>query len=163
MALLLPSQTSTETSSSPKAHGSHQGSGCEAGSLQPGHSYILSSRPLLVLHVLWIWTYVLHQVSIYQVWQGHTERSSTALKTPFSSYVFPPPWSLATSNVFSVSMLLLLLLSHFSRVRLLVTPWTAAYQAPPSMEFSRQEYWSGVPLPSPSVSIVWSFLECQIV
>ena len=32
--------------------------------------------------------------------------------------------------------------------RLLVTPWTAAYQAPPSMGFSRQEYWSGVPLPS---------------
>ena len=36
-----------------------------------------------------------------------------------------------------------------SRVRLLVTPWTAAYQAPPSMGFSGQEYWSGVPLPSP--------------
>ena len=36
-----------------------------------------------------------------------------------------------------------------SRVRLLVTPWTAAYQAPPSMGFSRKEYWSGVPLPSP--------------
>ena len=36
-----------------------------------------------------------------------------------------------------------------SRVRLLATPWTAAYQAPPSMGFSRQEYWSGVPLPSP--------------
>ena len=36
-----------------------------------------------------------------------------------------------------------------SRVRLLVTPWTAANQAPPSMGFSRQEYWSGVPLPSP--------------
>ena len=36
-----------------------------------------------------------------------------------------------------------------SRVRLLETPWTAAYQAPPSMGFSRQEYWSGVPLPSP--------------
>ena len=34
------------------------------------------------------------------------------------------------------------------RVRLLVTPWTAAYQAPPPMGFSRQEYWSGVPLPS---------------
>ena len=33
------------------------------------------------------------------------------------------------------------------RDRLFVTPWTAAYQAPPSMEFSRQEYWSGVPLP----------------
>ena len=37
-----------------------------------------------------------------------------------------------------------------SRVRLLATPWTAAYQAPPSMRFSRQEYWSGVSLPSPN-------------
>ena len=36
-----------------------------------------------------------------------------------------------------------------SRVRPSATPWTAAYQAPPSMGFSRQEYWSGVPLPSP--------------
>ena len=36
-----------------------------------------------------------------------------------------------------------------SHVWFLVTPWTAAYQAPPSMRFSRQEYWSGVPLPSP--------------
>ena len=38
----------------------------------------------------------------------------------------------------------------FSRARLLVTPWTAAYQAPPSMGFSRQEYWSGLTLPSPT-------------
>ena len=36
-----------------------------------------------------------------------------------------------------------------NRVRLVATPWTAAHQAPPSMGFSRQEYWSGVPLPSP--------------
>ena len=36
-----------------------------------------------------------------------------------------------------------------SCVRLLATPWPAAHQAPPSMGFSRQEYWSGVPLPSP--------------
>ena len=36
-----------------------------------------------------------------------------------------------------------------SRVQPSVTPWTAAHQAPPSMGFSRQEYWSGVPLPSP--------------
>ena len=35
-----------------------------------------------------------------------------------------------------------------SRAQLLVTPWTSAYQAPLSMGFSRQEYWSGVPLPS---------------
>ena len=36
-----------------------------------------------------------------------------------------------------------------SRVRLFVTPWTIAYQAPPSMGFSRQECWSGLPFPSP--------------
>ena len=36
-----------------------------------------------------------------------------------------------------------------SRVRLFATPWTAAYEAPPPMGFSRQEYWSGVPSPSP--------------
>ena len=36
------------------------------------------------------------------------------------------------------------------RVRLLVTPWTAADQVPPSLGFSRQEYWSGVPLPPPN-------------
>ena len=41
-----------------------------------------------------------------------------------------------------------------SRVRLLATPWTAAYQAPLSMGFSRQEYWSGVPLPSYSETIL---------
>ena len=35
-----------------------------------------------------------------------------------------------------------------------MTPWTAAYQAPPSMGFSRQEYWSRVPLPSPTASTV---------
>ena len=39
-----------------------------------------------------------------------------------------------------------------SHVWLLATPWTAAHQAPPSMGFSRQEYWSGVPLPSPSIN-----------
>ena len=38
-----------------------------------------------------------------------------------------------------------------SRVRLFVTPWTVAYQAPSSMRFSRQEYWSGLPFPSPGL------------
>ena len=47
-------------------------------------------------------------------------------------------------------LLLLLLLSHFSRVWLCVTPETAAHQAPPSLGFSRQEHWSGLPFPSPT-------------
>ena len=60
-----------------------------------------------------------------------------------------------------------------SRVRLFETPWSAAYHAPPSMGFSRQEYWSGVPLPSPvkvlmtgKTTMVWSLrarhLECEV-
>ena len=47
--------------------------------------------------------------------------------------------------------LLLLLLSRFSRVQLCATPETAAHQAPPSLGFSRQEHWSGVPFPSPAL------------
>ena len=42
-------------------------------------------------------------------------------------------------------------MKSLSRVQLFVTPWTAADQVPPSMGFSRQEYWSGVPLPSPAI------------
>ena len=45
-----------------------------------------------------------------------------------------------------------------SRVRLSATPWTVAHQAPPSMGFSRQEYWSGVPLPSPNISVSGVFI-----
>ena len=40
-------------------------------------------------------------------------------------------------------------MKSLSRVRLFATPWTVAYQAPQSMGFSRQEYWSGLPFPSP--------------
>ena len=46
-------------------------------------------------------------------------------------------------------LLLLLLLNRFSRVQLCATPQTAAHQAPPSLGFSRQEHWSGLPFPSP--------------
>ena len=46
-------------------------------------------------------------------------------------------------------LLLLLLLSHFGCVRLCATPETAAHQAPPSLGFSGQEHWSGLPFPSP--------------
>ena len=43
----------------------------------------------------------------------------------------------------------LIVLSHFRHVPLFVTPWTVAHQAPLSMGFSREEYWSGLPCPSP--------------
>ena len=57
---------------------------------------------------------------------------------------------LLLSSIFPFQQsLLLLLLSHFSRVRLCATQWMAAHQAPPSLGFSRQEHWSGLPFPSP--------------
>ena len=59
----------------------------------------------------------------------------TQLSLWFNSHIYP--------------LLLLLLLSCFSRVRLCVTPETAAHQVPPSLGFSRQEHWSGLPFPSP--------------
>ena len=61
--------------------------------------------------------------------------------------------------------LLLLLLSRFSRVQLYVTPETAAHQAPPSLGFSRQEHWSGLPFPSPmheSEKWKWSLSGCLL-
>ena len=53
------------------------------------------------------------------------------------------------SIVIHTQLLLLLLLSRFSRVRLCTTPQIAAHQAPPPLGFSRQEHWSGLPFPSP--------------
>ena len=54
-----------------------------------------------------------------------------------------------------------------SRVQLVETPWTAAYQAPPSMGFSKQEYWSGVPLPSPQKNLNTKYSskvsECHVL
>ena len=44
-----------------------------------------------------------------------------------------------------------------SRLQLFATPWTVAYQASPSMGFSREEYWSGVPLPSPKKNVLLMF------
>ena len=52
-------------------------------------------------------------------------------------------------QVLLLLLLLLLLLRRFSRVRLCATPQIAAHQAPPSLGFSRQEHWSGLPFPSP--------------
>ena len=70
----------------------------------------------------------------------------------FSFPVFP--WyrklnQFVLNSLFSTFFVLLLLLSHFSCVRLCATPETAAHQAPLSLGFSRQEHWSGLPFPSP--------------
>ena len=70
------------------------------------------------------------------IWCVHRMRE---VQEPFMSAFGP----------FSLHLLLLLLLSCFSRVWLCATPQTTAHQAPPSLGFSRQGHWSGLPFPSP--------------
>ena len=66
----------------------------------------------------------------------------------------------------SVSSTVKVKVKSLSRVRLFATPWTVTYQAPPSMGFSKQEYWSGLPFPSPGGSSrprdwTWVYCICQ--
>ena len=65
--------------------------------------------------------------------------------SPFTSshHLLPPPLTSIHTPIVKVKM------KSFSRVWLFATPWTVAHQASPSMEFSRQEYWSGFLFPSP--------------
>ena len=65
----------------------------------------------------------------------------------FSSLYFPIHCKLFIRSVYL--FYIACLLCRFSHVRFCATPWTAAYQASPSMGFSRQEHWSGLPFPSP--------------
>ena len=55
------------------------------------------------------------------------------------------------------------MVKSLSRVWLLAIPWTAAYQAPPSMGFSRQDYWSGVPLPSLYKAVVFKLCSLELL
>ena len=71
---------------------------------------------------------------------GQTERLSLHFHTVKS---------LINEKVLILHFKILMKVKSFSRVQLFVTPWTVAYQALRSMGFSRQEYWSGLPFPSP--------------
>ena len=70
-------------------------------------------------------------------------------ETQVQSLSWEDPLEKEMATYSGILLLLLLLLSRFSRVRLCATPETAAHQAPPSPGFSRQEHWSGLPFPSP--------------
>ena len=79
----------------------------------------------------------------------HLKKKKKILWCPVPSLVFPDKRRALRSTVCLKGLLLLLLLSRFRRVRLCATPETAAHQAPLSLGFSRQEYESGLPFPSP--------------
>ena len=77
----------------------------------------------------------------------------------------PRPWDSPDKNTGVGCHFLLqwMKVKSLSGVWLFATPWTAAHQAPPSMGFSRQEYWSGVPLPSPMEYTVHGILQARIL
>ena len=94
-----------------------------------------------------------------------TRWTAHRLLSPGGSWVGPDPMGAAyTERKWKVKVTQwCLLLSHFSRVRLCATPWTAAHQAPLSLRFSRQEHWSGLPLPSPMhESEKWKW-SCSVI
>ena len=90
------------------------------------------------------WLVLAVQGTLKSLLQHHSSKASILQHSAFFMIQLSHPY-MATGK----TMLLLLLLSCVSRVRLCVTPETAAHQAPLSLGFSRQEYWSGLPFPSP--------------
>ena len=75
------------------------------------------------------------------------------MATHFSILAWRIPWTEEAGGLQSMgSQTVGHVLSHFSPVRLSVTLWTMDRQAPLSMGFSRQEYWSGLPFPSPNLT-----------
>ena len=82
-----------------------------------------------------------------------TDASPSGSAIPGILQARTPEWvAISFSNAWKWKVKVKLL----SRVWLSATPWTAPHQAPPSMGFSKQEYWSGVPLPSPSLILDFS-------
>ena len=121
--------------------------------------YMLSGYVLSASHI-WVWLFL--QYMLYEQFIPLLSRNNSINKTRHLAIQIKVGfWNLKVdvqrkthlplliTQSYLISVLLLLLLSRFSRVRLCATPETAARQAPPSLGFSRQEHWSGLPLPSP--------------
>ena len=111
-----------------------------------------------------MWTYICTYTGMYKM---HAAKSLQLCPTLCNPWDHSPPGS-AVPGILQARTLEWVAISFSSawkwkvkvkslrRVRPSATPWTTAHQAPPSMGFSRQEYWSGVPLPSPSITL-WGF------
>ena len=118
-----------------------------SNAIQPSHALLSPSTAFnLSQHqCLFQWVCSLHQV---------TKVLKLQLQHPFNEYSGLISFRIDWFDILAVQGTLKSLLQHplhicFSRVRLCATPWTAAHQAPLSTGFSRQEYWSGLPFPSP--------------
>ena len=70
-------------------------------------------------------------------------------------------WFLPSERLSAVNGQVKVKVKSLSRVQLFVTPWTVDHQAPPSIEFSSHEYWSGEPCPSPEMGQETLIIECD--
>ena len=106
------------------------------------HSRMSGSRWVITPSWLsWSWRSFLYSTFVYSC-HLFLISSASVRSIPFLSFMEP-------IFAWNVPLLLLLLLSRFSRVRLCATPETAAHQAPVPLGFFRQEHWIGLPFPSP--------------
>ena len=108
-----------------------------------------NSNQLVVLAIM-LQTFFKNQINEKESWQI-LEAFSVSLAGFYNSQVKNDHnyWSSETPMYQYFPSLLWLKVKSFSHVQLFATPWTVAHQAPLSMGFSRQEYWSGLPFPSP--------------
>ena len=108
-----------------------------------GYLYVLTNGTEMRAQKL---TYTYSQLIIDRVPQIYKEIIVSLINcVGEKGYSYAKEWN------WTLILLLLLLPSRFSRVWLCATPWTAAYQDSPSLGFSRQEHWSGLPFPSPTL------------
>ena len=121
----------------------------------------LLSRVILRLYISISDVWVIHFFCILAAAAAKLLHSCPTLCDPIdgSPPGSPVPWILQARTLEWVAIsfqCMKVRMKSLSHVRLLATPWTAAYQAPLSMGFSRQEYWSGVPSPSPCILVsIW--------
>ena len=115
----------------------------------------MNSIDYFIFYTLWLWPYI--RFVTHAAASAKSLQSCPTLCDPIdgSPTGSPIPGILQARTLewvaisFSSAWKWKVKVKSLSHVRLLAPPWTAAYQAPPSIGFSRQEYWSGVPLPSP--------------
>ena len=135
--------------------------------VEPGSVHLNTEIGLsMITYLPWSW----YMDLIWPIWHmlcyAKSLQSCSTLCDPIDSSPpgYPIPGSLQARTLewaaisFSNAWKWKVKVKSLSRVRLLATPWTAAYQAPPSMGFSRQEYWSGVPLPSPGYVYMYNWI-----
>ena len=96
-----------------------------------------------------VWTLIRDRKSLQHLHCFGTKKNFLFQSPDFFSWLQSGYWVISSLSSCFTQSLLSSEVKPLSHVQLFTTPWTVAYQVPPSMEFSRQEYWNGLPFPSP--------------